>query len=661
MKRTNNEARIGFLWPADGLNDDEFYEFLPNNVAWLTARYDAATDTEELTPEVLAAYAAPETLRRAARMLRAVEPELVACGDFAASFIAGNAGERGMSNAIETELGCRAVTMGAATVEALLALGAQRVALVSPYSAQVSQALSRYLADAGIAVSGWHSFGATHELDIGTRPAHAWCDELLRFTDQLLDRPDALLLAGGGVRFATSITEFESRSGLPVVTAPGALVRASLVRLGLSAVKPGRGKLFRGEEQGCAARISALQSSGTKSFVLSEYPPVFIAGSGPRLVSEQGSSYLDFACGSGTSAVGHGHPAILSALGVQAAGGVLHLGPHFHSPSQAQLYESLAALLPPTLSRFHPAVSGGEATEVAIKAAMHVTGRNQFIGFERGYHGRSMGALAVSGSRGRNAALGPFSPMCDILPFPTDTAGGELAAEHIRALDEKLAGVIIEPIQATGGLHIADKDGLAAIAAAAGELGVPLIFDEAFTGFGRTGRTFAFEHFDLLPDMLILGKALGGGLPAGMVAGGAEWLGRWPAGVQTSTFQMHPASAATAHAFIDLFQRESLSEAASRIGVAIEHLLEPLNRHALVREVRGMGAFWVLEMKSRDTARRVRRGALKRGLLTWECGYGGECIGLVPPLIASQSDLEEAAGILHTALGPERRLAASPR
>lgn len=651
MMESMRKYRIGFLWPADGLNDDEFLAFLPEDASWLTTRYDAGTETEELTCAVLSAYADPETLRRAARMLHAVEPDLVACGDHAASFIAGTAGEQGMIDAIEAELGCSAVTMGAAMREALSALDAQCIALVSPYSSDVTDALIGYMEASGITVVACHVAGATRELDIGTRTAEAWRNELIAFVQKLETTPDAVVLAGGGVRFAAAITAFEAQVGLPVVTGPGALVRAALLRLGLPAARPGRGALFRESSAKCITRIAALQSTGTKSFVLSETPPVFISGSGAWLISEDGGSFLDFACGSGTSALGHGHPATLTALQAQLDGGILHLGPHFHSPSQARLYDTLTDLLPASLHRFHPAVSGGEATEVAIKAAMHATGQRHFIGFEGGYHGRSMGALAVSGARGHNSNIGPFAPSCDILPFPFDEATAQTAVAHIQAMHQKLAAVIIEPVQATAGLRIAHHEGLAAIAGAARDMGVALIFDEVFTGFGRTGRLFAFEYFALVPDMLILGKSLGGGLPAGIVAGSTDWLGRWPAGVQTSTFQMHPAAAATAQAFLDVLVREDLPAVAAQIGTSLGQALEPLRQHRAVREIRGLGAFWALEMQSRNDAICVRRNALQRGLLTWECGLHGEVIGLVPPLIVSRSQLQDAVMILDAALG----------
>ena len=653
MTSAGKTARIGFLWPADGLNDDEYLRFVPDGVSWLTARYDAGTETEDLTHEVLSAYADPEVLRRGARLLRAAHPDAVACGDHAASFIRGVAGEDEMIRAMEDTLGCPVVTMGRAILDALGAVGAGRIALASPYSEDVTDALRSYLAEAGIDIVACHVAGAGLELDIGMRPAEAWLQDLVAFAGRIAGRPEAILVAGGGVRFAATITAFEARTGLPVVTGPGALVRAALHRISLSHERAGLGRLFQTQGAHSVPTIAARQSTGTKSFAVSDAPPVFVAGAGAWLISEDGRRYLDFASGSGTTALGHGHPDVLAALARQAESGVLHLGPHFHAPAQAALYDRLSRLLPQHLTRLHPSVSGAEATEVAIKAAMHATGARHFIGFEGGYHGRTFGALAVSGARGKNEILGPFAPSAEILPFPEDRAAGLAAAERIREAAAKLAGVIIEPVQATAGLRAADPKGIEAIAAAAAETGVPLIVDEVFTGFGRTGRMFAFEHFGLAPDMAIFGKSLGGGLPAGLVAGREELLARWPVGVQTSTFQLHPASAATSGAFLQVLLRDDLVGRVAGLEPAFKTAFQPLTRFPDVRALRGIGAFWALAMTSGKATAWARRRALDRGLLTWECGLDGDVIGLVPPLTVTEAEIGEAVAILEAALTPE--------
>lgn len=647
---TSPRARIGFLWPADGLTEDEYLAFLPPGVSWLTARYDAGTATEELTAEVLSAYADPAVMRRAALGLCACRPDIVACGDHAAAFILGAAGEDAMAATVRKTLDCPVVTMAAACRAALEDLGAHRIALVSPYSAAITGALQAYLSAAGLVVAGTHVAGASSEEEIGPRDPAEWRRTCLDALAALPECPDALLLAGGGVRFATAITAFEAEAGLPVVTGPGALVRAALRALGQPYDRPGRGQLFRAAGDGAISTIAASQSTATKSFALTDRPPVFIAAAGTRLMDEAGRGYLDFATGSGTVALGHDHPAIRAALTAQADSGVLHIGPHFHVPAQAWLYEKLAALLPAHLDRFQPATGGAEATEAAIKAAIHATGARRFVAFEGGYHGRTIGALAVSGMRGKNAGLAPFTPAAEILPFPVDAATGALAARRIAEAGGTLAGVVVEPVQATAGLRVADTAGLAAIAQAARRAGVPLIVDEVFTGFGRTGHLFAHQRYDLEADLMILGKSFGGGMPAGLVAGRAALLAAWPPGAQSATFQLHPAAAATALAFLDTLESDGLVARAAALERVMGDALSPLNRATGVRAVRGVGAFHVLAMDDAATARHVRRRALEDGLVTWECGIDGECIGMVPPLTVSEAEIAEAAAIMGRAV-----------
>ena len=642
--------RIGFLWPADGLNDAEYLKFLPPGIDWLLARYDAGTETEDLTPETLSAYADPAVMTRAARLLSAVAPDVVACGDHAASVIAGQAGAQRMATAVGQVLGCQVTTMADATQDALRALSAGSIAVVSPYAKDVSTALLDSLGAAGFSLLGHSILGATREEDIGTRKAEDWLPEVLRFVKDLPKRPDALFLAGGGVCFADAIERFEAEAGLPIVTAPGALVWKACRLAGVAADRLGLGRLFRPVTARSAKVLKARQSTGTKSFVLTDAPPVFVAGAGPWLISEDGRAYLDFACGSGTTALGHGHPAILAAQGAQNAGGIGHLGPHFHAPVQARLYDLLAGILPNHLTRLHPSVSGAEAVEVALKAAMHATGARRFIGFEGGYHGRSFGALSVSGTRGKNADLAPFAPEAEILPFPVDAETADVVAALIGAADRPLAGVIIEPIQATAGLRSADIAGLQAIAQAARACSVPLIVDEVFTGFGRTGRMFSFEMYGLEPDLVVLAKSFGGGMPAGLVAGTDTLLGGWPQGVQTSTFQMHPVAAATAEAFLRVLVDENLVARAQALAPLLEAAFAPCRAHPDVVALRGAGAFWALEMAGPEIALSVRRAALEAGLLTWECGLEAQTIGLVPPLIADEDHIATAGRRLLQAL-----------
>ncbi len=398
-----------------------------------------------------------------------------------------------------------------------------------------------------------------------------------------------------------------------------------------------------------------LESQATKAFSLLDDPPVFVSGSGVRLTASDGRQYLDFASGSGTSSVGHGNTPVLEAVRNLLDRGLTHLGPHFHADVQADFYRLLKEHLPPELTRLHPATNGTEATEAALKACMHFTGAHRFLAFEGGYHGRTLGSLAVSHARGANAVLAPLAPEAEFLPYPlTD---GDIA-EAVRTLTERprdqppFAGVIVEPVQATGGIVIPPEGFLRRLEAAARTAGVPLIVDEIFTGMGRTGRLFAFEAEQVVPDIVLLGKSLGGGFPGGLAAGREELMSAWPRGAQSSTFQLHPVTAAAGAAALRFLLTQNLCVRAKAIGDRLASHAAAFSGFPMVSELRGVGAMFGLAFRSVDgieagvLARRVRRQAIQQGLITWECGRGGEVIGLIPPLTVLDADLDAACEIL---------------
>ena len=404
------------------------------------------------------------------------------------------------------------------------------------------------------------------------------------------------------------------------------------------------------------------ESAATKTFNLSAEPPVFVSGAGVRLSASDGRPYLDFASGSGTSNLGHGHPAVLAAVRAQLESGITHIGPHFHTAAQARFFEALLGVLPEGLTHLQPATNGTEASEAALKACMHYSGARTFLSFTGGYHGRTLGALAVSHARGANAGLGPFAPAVEFVPYPGPRAGPDAASAAVRAIARRpgdappLAGVIVEPVQATAGVHMPLPGALEAIASAARERGVPLIADEIFTGFGRTGHLFACGISGLAPDLLLMGKSMGGGFPGAMVAGREEIMSAWPQGAQSSTFQLHPVSAAAGRAALRCLVDRDLCARARRIEGWIESHRASMCASSLARELRGTGAMFGLEVcpvgrvQSSEVARRVRRAALDRGLLTWECGIDAEVIGLMPPLVATRQDVAEACDTLRFAL-----------
>ena len=402
-----------------------------------------------------------------------------------------------------------------------------------------------------------------------------------------------------------------------------------------------------------------LESRATKAFALLEDPPVFVSGSGVRLTASDGRQYLDFASGSGTCNVGHGNPAVMAAVRELLDRGLTHVGPHFHADVQADFYRLLRKQLPAELTRFHPATNGTEATEAALKACMHATGARRFLAFEGGYHGRTLGSLAVSHARGSNAGLAPLAPEAEFIPFPKSAEDISLA---VRTVGERppgeppLAGVIVEPIQATGGILLPPDGFLSALAATARSALVPLIVDEIFTGMGRTGRLFAFEAEGVTPDIVLLGKSLGGGFPGGVAAGREALMSAWPTGAQSSTFQLHPVTAAAGAAALRFSLKHDLCGRAEAIGSRIASWRARFCELPFTSSLRGVGAMFGLAMRplggagAGEMARRVRRQALRDGLITWECGRKGEVIGLIPPLIATDDEVDEACGILLRAL-----------
>ncbi len=212
-----SRARIGFLWPVDGLNDDEYWDSLPDGVAWLTARYTAGQESEDLNADNLAAYADPALLARSARLLVATKPHAIACGDHAASFIAGREKEQAICRAVQDMTGVAATMPSASIVAALQCLGVSHIALAAPYSAAITETFRRYLEAAGFAVLRVHAEGHVSEEAIGPAGPEASFHAALA-ADQPL--AEAIVLAGGGIRAGAILDALEARIGKPVIAAP---------------------------------------------------------------------------------------------------------------------------------------------------------------------------------------------------------------------------------------------------------------------------------------------------------------------------------------------------------------------------------------------------------------------------------------------------------
>jgi len=409
---------------------------------------------------------------------------------------------------------------------------------------------------------------------------------------------------------------------------------------------------------GCTLALTAAhESTSSNTFRLVRDPPVFVRGQGPYLFTVEGTAYLDLVCGSATTNLGHGHPNHLAAIGRALATGIMHTGTRLPSPFRAALYDRLSRILPGGLSRIQLVNSGSEAIEAAIKAAQFATGRRRLVAFDGGYHGRTLGALSLtSGARIRT----PFHLLTDnidILPYPGESVTTDLALSAAQCLFEQRAAqgdlpalVVVEAVQAVSGLIGANTTFLQELSTLCRHHDVPLALDEIWNGIGRTGRWFGFDHAGISPDMVIMGKGLSAGLPLAAVAAAERFLGHWPAGMHTSTFQGNPLACAMAVATIDTIADEALLDHATAIGADLYEQLQPLvGRHG-VSALRIAGAQAAIAFcdgtGQPDPARSalLQRRMLAQRMLVYGGGRHGECLMVVPPLNLSRSVLFNALG-----------------
>ena len=396
----------------------------------------------------------------------------------------------------------------------------------------------------------------------------------------------------------------------------------------------------------------AHESTAANTFRLAPNPPVFVRGEGPWLFTADGKQYLDLVCGSATTSLGHSHPAHLAALQQVLATGILHTGTRLPSPFRAALYDRLQAILPPGLTRIQLVNSGAEAVEAAIKAAQFATGRQRLVAFEGGYHGRTLGALSLTSGTRIRAPFHLLTESVDILPYPGPgvTADQALAAAAaLFATGDPPALVLVEAVQAVNGLIPAGPAFLRGLSELCRQHDIPLALDEVWNGIGRTGQWFGFDQAGITPDLVIMGKALSGGLPLSAVAAGERFLGQWPAGMHTSTFQGNPLACAMAVATLETIRKEDLlHHVRSVITPLLTLALMPLRDRPGVADVRVAGAQAAISFCTPDgqpdpaRAQALQRAMLERQTLVYGGGKSGECLLLVPPINLAAEALSRA-------------------
>jgi len=368
---------------------------------------------------------------------------------------------------------------------------------------------------------------------------------------------------------------------------------------------------------------------------------------GAYIYTRDKKKYLDFISGIAVTSIGHTHPAVVKAI-CQQATQYLHVmvyGEYIQEP-QVLLAKKLASLLPASLSSVYFTNSGTEAVEGALKLAKKFTGRKRLIGFENSYHGDSHGSLSVTGRDVYRKPFYPLLPDVAFLPFNV--------TQSLMKIDQTVAAVIAEPIQGEGGMIIPDRKFLQAVRARCRDVGALLILDEAQTGLGRTGSLFAMEYFKIVPDILVLAKSLGGGMPLGAFISRPtimKTLSTNPPLSHVTTFGGHPVSCAAGLASLNLVLAKNLVTRAKKIGeILLTSLTELAHQYTVIREARGLGLMIGLEFKEAELCRRFVQRARKQGLLLGWTLHTNRVVRIAPPFTLSNKELKEALTIMKQAL-----------
>ena len=417
---------------------------------------------------------------------------------------------------------------------------------------------------------------------------------------------------------------------------------------------------------------SVLSPSYTRS-----YPLAIKFGEGAIVEDIDGNRFLDMNAGIAVVAAGHAHPSVVRAVQEQAARFLHYSGTDFYYENMVQLAEKLASLVPGGVPRrVYFGNSGAEAVEAALKLARYHTGRDKFIAFFGGFHGRTMGALSLTGSKAiQKKGFGPLVPGVTHIPYAycNRCAYGKqpetCATECVKVIEDQLfktilpanevAAIVLEPFQGEGGYVVPPQKFFDELNTVSKKHGILLIYDEVQSGMGRTGKMFAADHFEnAIPDIITVAKGIASGMPLSAMIARAEIM-NWPPGAHASTFGGNPVSCAAALATVELLE-QGLVDNAARIGA---HMMARMKtwpaRFPHVGDVRGLGLMLGFELVKDQATKerhpelrdRIEAKAFERGLLI--LGAGQNTIRLCPPLVLSQDQADYAMEVLEDILGGE--------
>ena len=394
-------------------------------------------------------------------------------------------------------------------------------------------------------------------------------------------------------------------------------------------------------------------------------------GEGVYLIDINGRRYLDFTSGIGVTNTGHAHPRVVKAVQEQAAK-LLHGQANIliHQP-MLRLIEELLPVVPEPLNSFFFTNSGAEAVEGAIKLAHYVTKRPNIIVFQGSFHGRTNATMAATTSKTAfRAGYQPLASGMFVAPFPYAYRYGwdgqttlDFCLKELKLLlktqtaPDETAAMLIEPVQGEGGYVVPPPGFVSALREICDHYGMLLVVDEIQSGFGRTGKWFAFEHSNAVPDVIIMAKGLASGLPLAGLAARPGAMAKWPTGSHGGTYGGNVVACAAGIASIQVLREEKLIENSAAMGqVLISGLRKLQEEHPEIGDVRGLGLMVGTEFTSSegepwaDRAKAVIKTAMNNGLLLLTCGPWDNTVRWIPPLIVNESQIKEALGIFEKAL-----------
>ena len=376
--------------------------------------------------------------------------------------------------------------------------------------------------------------------------------------------------------------------------------------------------------------------------VYAKKPVVITRGKGALVWDINGKEYIDCAGSYGVCIVGHCHPKVVEAVKKQAEK-LISCHSSLYNDARSEFLQKITKITPKGLNKVFLANSGAEAVESAIKLARKFSGKPEIIAMMGAFHGKTMGALSATWDKKYREPFLPLVP--EFKHVPSDNL------ERVReAVTEKTAAIIAEPIRGESGIRVPSDDFLPGLREICDEKGVLLILDEVQTGFGRTGKIFACEHWNIVPDILCVAKSVAGGLPLGVTIAKEDVMSSLKLGEHTTTFGGNPLVCAAACAAIDVLIEEKLAERAATLGAYFKEKLVDLQvKHKVVREVRGLGL--MLGMELRFDVLQIILQAMDKGVLILDAGRN--VLRFLPPLVIEKEQIDKVVAILDTILEEE--------